>query len=149
MRSQQSHNLLDTLGSQRRHVLGITTGLTDDELRRPALPSGWTCLGLLNHLALDVEMFWFRAVIAGQPDAIEQLSASDDAWQVDPDLPAHRVVDRYRTQIELANAVLATTSLDAAPAWWPDGLFGDWRLDTNHQVLLHVITENRLPCRAP
>jgi hypothetical protein len=32
-------------------------------------------------------------------------------------------------------------SLDAAPAWWPTEQFGDWRLDTNLQVLTHVITE--------
>ena len=33
---------------------------------RPLLPSGWTCAGLVHHLALDVERFWFRAVMAGE-----------------------------------------------------------------------------------
>ena len=37
----------------------------DGEAR--ALPSGWTCLGLVRHLALDVERFRFRSIIAGEP----------------------------------------------------------------------------------
>jgi hypothetical protein len=50
-----------------RPALGIMAGLTDDDLRRPVLPSGWTCLGMINHLAVDVELFSFRAVVAGRP----------------------------------------------------------------------------------
>lgn len=141
MRSQQSRSLLDALGDQRRHVLGTMAGLADEDLRRAVLPSGWSCLGMVNHLTLEVELFWFRAVVAGQPDAIEQVAAIGDAWRIDPDVPARRVLEHYRQQAELADAVLATASLDAAPAWWPDDLFGDWRLDTNRDVLLHVITE--------
>jgi uncharacterized damage-inducible protein DinB len=129
--------LLDTLADQRRHVLGSMAGLSEEALRRPVLPSGWTCLSLINHLALDVELFWFRAVVAGQPETI----ALGDAWQVDPELPAHQILDGYRSQIAQADDILATASLDAAPAWWPDGEFGGWRLDTNFQVLTHVIAE--------
>ncbi|HEU5416746.1 MAG TPA: DUF664 domain-containing protein, partial [Streptosporangiaceae bacterium] len=54
--------LLDYLNGQRRHVLGILDDLSEDDLRRPVLPSGWTSLGMVRHLALDVERFWFRAV---------------------------------------------------------------------------------------
>ncbi|HEX4221617.1 MAG TPA: DinB family protein [Pseudonocardiaceae bacterium] len=133
----QCQVLLDALAEQRRHVLGIMSGLSEDALRRPVLPSGWTCVGLINHLALDVEAFWFRAVMAGQPETI----AVGDAWQVDPDVPAHQILDGYRSQIAHADSVLATASLDAAPAWWPEGEFGGWRLDTNLQVLMHVIAE--------
>jgi hypothetical protein len=137
----RSRHLIDTLTSQRRHVLGVVAGLTDADLRRPALPSGWTCAGLINHLALDVELFWFRAVIDGQPDAIAELDLIADAWQVDPGVPAEKILANYRKQVELADAVLAATDLDAAPAWWPREQFGGWRLDTNYEVLVHVITE--------
>ncbi|ONI77838.1 hypothetical protein ALI144C_30895 [Actinosynnema sp. ALI-1.44] len=140
-----SHNelrdLLDTLRGQRRHVLGILAGLSDADLRRPMLPSRWSCLGLVNHLALDVELFWFRAVVAGDPAAIAELAPLADAWQIDPDVPARRIVAGYSEQGELANAALVGISLDAAPAWWPVGQFGDWRLHTNREVLLHAITE--------
>jgi Protein of unknown function (DUF664) len=57
--------LRDYLDDQREHVLGILAGLSDEQLRQPVLPSGWSCLGLVHHLALDVEEFWFPGVIAG------------------------------------------------------------------------------------
>jgi hypothetical protein len=132
--------LLAFQDSQRRHVLGIVEGLGEVELRRPVLPSGWSCLGLISHLALDVERFWFRAVVAGERAAIDELAATGNAWQVDPDVPARDVLDRYRHEIALANAVIAATPAPAVPAWWPDGS-GDWRLDNFREVLLHVITE--------
>ena len=133
--------LLTTLDAQRRHVLDIVDGLPEKDLRRPILPSGWSCLGLIHHLALDVDRFWFRAVVAGRQDAIDEQATTADAWRVDPDLPAHRVLDRYRQQIALANAVITATPEDAAPAWWPDGLFGGRHPQTHRGVLLHVITE--------
>ena len=33
--------LLDYLNEQRHHVVGTLEGLSDDQLRRPVLPSGW------------------------------------------------------------------------------------------------------------
>jgi uncharacterized damage-inducible protein DinB len=132
-------DLLDTLTVMRAHVLGITEGLSEEDLRRPVLPSGWTILGLINHLALDDEMFWFRAVMAGEQDVIDGLGG--DAWQVGPDVPAASVPDRYRRETERADAIIVKAQLDDSPAWWPAGTFGEWRLDTNRQVLLHVITE--------
>lgn len=41
--------LLGCLNGQRRHVLGILEGLSEVDLRRPPLPSGWSCLGLVRH----------------------------------------------------------------------------------------------------
>lgn len=133
--------LLDSLTVQRAHVLGTIEDLADEDLRRPVLPSGWTILGLVNHLTLDDEMFWFRAVMAGEQDAIAELDAAPDSWQVGPDVPAASVLDRYRLEAALADAIIEQAPLDASPAWWPADQFGSWRLNTNEQVLLHVITE--------
>ena len=58
--------LLGELTNQREHVLGILDGLSSEALHRAVLPSGWTSLGLVNHLTLDVERFWFREVVAGE-----------------------------------------------------------------------------------
>src|SRR5215470_10051579 len=82
--------LLATLNGERKHVLGILDGLPDEDLRRPVLPSGWTCLGLVNHLALDVERFWFSHVIAGVPESAGESAA--DGWHVGPDVPAADVL---------------------------------------------------------
>jgi Protein of unknown function (DUF664) len=134
----QNAVLLSYLNSQREHILGILDGLSEEELRRPVLPSGWTCLGLVQHLARDVEEFWFCHVVAGEP--VEDDNDEANAWQVGPEVPAETVFSDYRRQIERADAVIAATPWDAAPAWWPD-FFGDFRLDDLHAIIVHVIAE--------
>lgn len=134
----ETQALLASLNGQRDHVLGILEGLSDEDLRRPVLPSGWTCLGLVQHLALDVERFWFRAVVAGEQVDLED---GDGGWRVSPDVSAEAVFDGYRREIELSNAVLAATPLDADPVWWPEELFGDWPARVLRKTVLHVITE--------
>ena len=134
--------MLSYLAAQRRHVLGILEGLDEQALRRPVLPSGWTCLGLVQHLTLDVERFWFRAVVAGDEEAAaEMLAIGDESWTVAPDVPAAQVLDAYRRETSLTDAIVGGTALDAAPAWWPTELFGDWRMDDLREVLLHVLVE--------
>lgn len=86
--------LLSAPASQRRHVLGIIDGPDERALRQPALPSGWTCPGLVRHLALDVERFWFGAVVAGDKKVIAALDDAADAWQVAPGVSAPEVLDR-------------------------------------------------------
>ena len=54
------------LDEQRQHVVGILDGLNEDQLRRPMLPSGWSCLGMVKHLALSDEHYWFRCVMNGE-----------------------------------------------------------------------------------
>jgi len=129
--------LLSALTSQRDHVLGILDGLSPADLRRPVLPSGWTCLGLVKHLALDVERFWFRSILAGEP---VDLASGADAWQVSADTPAEAVFGLYRQEIGFANAIITGTSLDAAPARWPEE-WANWRLRDLREIMLHVITE--------
>ncbi len=136
--SKESTALLASLSNQRAHVLGILEGLPEEALQRPVLPSGWTCLGLVQHLASDVERFWFRHVVAGEPDVSAEILTN--AWRVGSDVPAGAVFDGYRREIERANVIIAATPVDAAPAWWPD-FFGDFRLDDLQAIMLHVITE--------
>ncbi|MET9498808.1 DinB family protein [Streptomyces sp. NPDC006552] len=133
--------LLTALNAQRRHVLGILDGLDPKALRRPVLPSGWNCLGLVQHLALDVERFWFRAVVAGDPGVIAALDDTDDAWRVAVGVPHTEVLDRYRTEADLADAVITGTVADTPLAWWPHRLFGEPHLHTVRDVVLHVVTE--------
>jgi len=116
--------LLSYLNAQRNHVLGILEGLSEESLRRPVLPSGWSCLGLVHHLAAD----------------IDELAGAGDAWQFASNARAEDIFDEYRQEIDLANAIIIAAPLDSAPAWWPD-FFGDWRLHDLREVILHVITE--------
>ncbi len=136
--SAETRALLSCLNSQRDHVLGIVDGLADDALRTPVLPSGWTCLGLVRHLTLDVERFWFRAVVAGED---LDLESGNDGWRVAADESAEAVLEAYRQETWLADVIVAATALDAGPVWWPDALFGDLPRRDLRQTLLHVITE--------
>ncbi len=128
--------LLSYLNGQRDHALGILEGLDADALRRPVLPSGWSCLGMVAHLAA-LERFWFRAVVAGDPAAADAPHGDPPEWRV----PASAGFAAYRREAAATDGVVRTASLDAAPAWWPGDLFGDWRLDSVREVVLHALTE--------
>lgn len=141
MPSPENGILIRYLDAQREHALGILEGLDDDALRRRVLPSGWTCLGLIQHLALDVERFWFGAVVDGDNGVIESLADTANAWIVDQEQTPESVFDRYRQEIARANEIIGSTSLDSSPAWWPADLFGDFRLGTLREIIMHVITE--------
>jgi hypothetical protein len=140
--ADETRALLNSLDHQRHHVQAILEGLTDEQLRRPNLPSAWTCLGLVHHLALDVEHYWFRCITAGESlDFFKDEANSDrDAWQVDPGTSPQEVFDLYRAEIERSNAIVESTPLDAPPQlldeWW-----GSWEVPDLRFILLHVIAE--------
>jgi hypothetical protein len=148
---QQCHNLpvqaetkalLSSLNNQRSHVLGIIDGLTEDQLRRPMLPSGWTCLGMVQHLTISDERFWFSGIVAGESAYVVTSDEEAEAvWRVSPDVPAASVLDAYRREIERANGVIASTPLEKPPAIWPVEIWPNWRLPDFRAVMLHVITE--------
>ena len=129
------------LNSQRRHVLAQLEGLSDEQLRRPVLPSGWSCLGLVRHLTLSDERYWFEVVVAGEPLDFWPEGENGD-WVVDADEPADTLLAAYRTAIARSDEIIAERTLDQSPAqpekWWVEaGLdFRDLR-----SVMLHVLTE--------
>ena len=109
--------LLKSLGDQRAHVLGALEGLDAAALRRPVLPTNWNCVGMVHHLALDVDRLWFRHVVAG-----EHLDGGEDAtsaWKVGAETSPEDVLALYRDEIERANVIIEATPLDAAPKHWP------------------------------
>ena len=140
--SDESQVLLQFLDAERDHVLGILEGLSEEQLRRPVLPSGWNCLGLVKHLALADEHYWFRCVVAGEsfnffPEGL------DAEWQVDPgEHQAEDVFNLYRDEIKRSNAIITTMPLDMAPRQ-PDPRWGDWgsRFCDLRFVMLHVLKE--------
>jgi hypothetical protein len=141
-KATETSTFIRYLDNQRDHVLGILEDLPADALLQPVLPSGWTCLGLVRHLAVDVEEFWFERVVAGRPfDEDEFGTSATAAWDVaagtDPDV----VFDRYRRAIGQANDVITHTALDTPPAAWPVELWPNWRLQDLRTIILHVLAE--------
>ena len=80
--------LLGRLDGQRHHVLTQVDGLSDEQLRRPVLPSGWSCLGLLRHLTLSDERYWFEVVVAGEPLDFWPSGENGASWWRPPSTPA-------------------------------------------------------------
>ena len=138
--------LLGRLADQRRHVLTAVEGLSDEQLRRPVLPSGWSVLGLLRHLTLGNERYWFHTVMGGMP--LDYWPAHDDQpgrpadWVVPDDVAPQQVVADYRRAIAGSDEVIAALALSDPPrlpeAWWEEaGLsFPDLR-----SVVVHVLVD--------
>ncbi|MGH3206598.1 MAG: DinB family protein [Trebonia sp.] len=109
--------LLSFLDAQRERALAVVGGLSDDQLATSVLPSGWTPLGLIEHLG-HAERHWFQQVAEG--------FAADLPWPDDDGparsgegfttpRPADVVFAFYRDQVKRSNAVLAAKPLSAAP----------------------------------
>ena len=139
--SAERSALARRLTGTRHHVLSQLEGLTDEQLRRPVLPSGWSCLGLVRHLTLSDERYWFEVVVAGGPLDFWPEGENAD-WVVDPAEPAEGVLEAYRAAIARSDEILAGVSLDQPPAqpedWWSEaGVdFPDVRA-----VALHVVVQ--------
>lgn len=129
------------LTAQRQSVLAIVDGLDEVALRESVLPSGWTPLGMIEHLA-HVERFWFQHVVSDQVDELPW--ATSEAVEEGPFSSAHpadAVLAFYHHQCARSDAVLAATSLAAQPqggATAPE--MADLTRDVR-TVVLHVIEE--------
>lgn len=131
-------HLLAALARERAHVLRAVDGLSEDDLGRPVTASGWSITQLLNHLALDDEMFWISAVLGGNASAISELH---DGWSSTP-MTGAQAVEVYRRRIALSDDVLATVDLEAPPRWWPPAeVFGGAPMSDGYEVVLRVLTE--------
>jgi hypothetical protein len=83
-------------------------GLTEDQLRRSSVPSGWTPLGMIKHLA-GTERFWIRHVFLG-----EQIDFADDPaseWRVEASDSTESIMAFYRSERAYTRDVLADIPL--------------------------------------
>jgi Protein of unknown function (DUF664) len=132
--------LIHFLDAQRTSVLAIVDGLDEDALRTPVLPSGWSPLGLIEHLG-DAERHWFQDVATGcfRVAGLPRNSEEDESFVTNH--PTEVVFAYYREQCRIANEVLASTPLSAAPV----GEHGEPELDDDiadlRWIALHMIEE--------
>jgi hypothetical protein len=133
----------ERIRARRDHVLGQLQGLTQEQLRARVAPSGWTPLGLVRHLTLSDERYWFQVVIDGRPlDFWPQGHNAD--WLVGVNEPADAVIEAYTKAIATSDDIIAATDLDSPPSspepgWEEAGLFPNLR-----SVLVHVIIETNV-----
>jgi hypothetical protein len=138
--SAEGRVLQHFLDAQRASVLAIVGGLDDQQLRTSVLPSGWTPLGLVEHLGY-AEWHWFQGVVTGSGG---DLPWSDDDDDESPGFvsrhPTAAVLAFYRDQCERSNAVLAALPLSSRPAGRHNTPMEDDITDLRW-VVLHMIEE--------
>lgn len=138
--SQPAQLLSQYLDYYREAILRKLAGLTEEQLRSPITPSGWTPLGLLNHLTM-MELRWFRWGFRAEHIADPWgggLPGSD--WNVPADRPAEDVFAAFRTQAVRTKEIVAGVPLDAVAA--SGGRFSESRdRPTLAWILFHVLQE--------
>ena len=132
------------LQAQRRSVLAIIEGLDDDSARKTVVPSGWTPLGMISHLA-HAERFWFQQVLAGRPAVLLWPPPGEAADEGGPFATQHRaeeVLTFYRDQCAISDQVLTRTALTASPSGdVPPDLAAAGDICTARDIILHMIEE--------
>lgn len=141
----ERHRLQHFLDQQRDAVLAIIKGLDEAQLNMPVLPSGWTPIGLIRHLA-GAEAMWFQWVVLGTRPQVTWSDGIDDP-PYDPEAPftsehsSAAVIEQYRRQCAMSNEILRSRDLDTALLGeldfdWPGESITDLRW-----VVLHMIEE--------
>jgi len=128
------------LQAQRRSVLAIIEGLSDDQLRQAVVPSGWTPLGLIEHLG-GAEFFWFQMILAGR--AAPTGPPGEDDKQGGPFVtaePLPEVLAFYQEQCAASDEALARTALTASPSGQVPADMAD-EICTARDIVLHMIEE--------
>ena len=101
------------LDHYRNTLLDVCSGLPEELLRKPMVPSGTSLLGIVKHLAY-VERGWFQENVANQeagwyPYSPEDLDAD---FRIEEDETAESIFDLYRQSCERSRLALEAASLD-------------------------------------
>jgi uncharacterized damage-inducible protein DinB len=101
-------------------VLWKVSGMSDQDLKKVIVPSGWSALGMVKHLAY-VERNWFRVRLAGEKDLPVPWSEADpDAdFRVEPDETAEQILQFYRDECARSRAIAAGATLEDLASEWP------------------------------
>lgn len=131
LNASERETLVSFLDYLRESVILKATGLSsEEEARRPMVPSGTSLLGLVKHLAM-VEVAWFQYAFAGLDVAVPSGALSEDDT-------VESVMTAYRDACARSNSLVdAADGLDvlcARAATAPEPMPLRW-------VLVHMIEE--------
>src|SRR5438874_1142039 len=92
----------------RETILVKLEGLSDEDLGRVIVPSGWSPLGMVKHLAY-VERSWFRTRLAGEPAGPVPWTKEDpDAdFRIEPGETNEDILGFYREECAHSREVAA------------------------------------------
>jgi hypothetical protein len=132
--TDEKATLMAFLTAQRDCVRVILDGLGTAALTTAVLPSGWTPLGMVEHLGY-AERHWFGEVMLDAADPVGW--PDDDHAPLTTPRPPEVVFGFYRDQCARSDAVVAATPLDTPPKGRHPGL----DVTDLRWVILHMIEE--------
>jgi len=100
-----------SLDSQRAALLRKLDGLDTEQATRRLVPSATTLLGLVKH-CMDVEWWWFRAVMNGEEVPPEEEFDPLSTWRIEPGETVDSLVAAYRAEAAECARAVARYSLD-------------------------------------
>jgi uncharacterized damage-inducible protein DinB len=139
--SAEHRQLWAFLTAQRESVLAIVHGMEDAALRKTVVPSGWTPLGMIEHLAY-AERFWFQHVVTGVVGDLPWPTSAADEEDAPfaSDHPVDAVLAFYRDQCARSDAVLSSVALNAEPRGQIPSDMADLSRNVR-TIVLHMIEE--------
>jgi uncharacterized damage-inducible protein DinB len=122
----------------RSAVIGRVEQLSESELRASRVPTGWTPLELLRHLAF-VEMRWLEWGFEGQPVEDPWGDNREGKWFVDESESRDDLIGQLRAQGFRTRKIIRANDLEAvgkpSPRW--DGA----EPATLERILFHLLQE--------
>lgn len=128
--------LLHFLREQRRAALAVLDGLDAEALTTAVLPSGWSPLGLIEHLG-HAERHWFQEIMLGEADPLPWV---DENTPLRTTRPAEAVYAFYAGQCRRSDAVVDDLPLGTVPRGRHPDPLGAETTDLR-RVILHMIEE--------
>lgn len=122
----------------RSRILAKVEGLPEAELRQSRLPSGWTPLQLVKHLAF-VELRWLEWGFEGREVANPWGDVELERWTVPEEETRDQLLASLRTQGERSRAVIAHN--DLADIGRPGPRWNGADPPTLERILFHLVQE--------
>ncbi|MGW1787525.1 DinB family protein [Streptomyces tubercidicus] len=126
----------------RQTVLRKLEGMSDAELRNSRMPSGWSPLGLLKHLAC-VELRWLQWGFDGAPidEPWADFKTRPGVWHVEPGETFEDVRRFFEEQCTRSRAIVAAARLDDQAATLGGTVPADEDRPTLIWILFHLLQE--------
>jgi uncharacterized damage-inducible protein DinB len=131
--------LLGYLDWYRQALTRKIAGLSDQQLRAPVEPLGWSPLGLVQHLGW-VERRWMRWGFAAEEVLAHPPGGDEAEWIVPAEQSTADVITAYRDEVGRSRALASAAALTA-----PSGIGGRFgppgQVPTLGRILFHLLQE--------
>ncbi|WP_433479776.1 DinB family protein [Spirillospora sp. CA-142024] len=94
----------------REALMRKITGLSDEQLRTPVEPLGWSPLGLIQHLGW-VERRWMRWGFAAEDVVACPPGGDDTEWNIPDDRPTAQITAFYQDEVDKAQDLMAGAAI--------------------------------------